>query len=78
MLDTNVLGVHAAIQAFLPLLQSGHKKIVINISSVVGSLGISLQQVIPTYLHRVVAPDLRELISSVCFLQSSLFVAVSV
>ncbi|KAL0047047.1 hypothetical protein WJX82_004986 [Trebouxia sp. C0006] len=38
MLETNVIGVHAMIQAFLPLLKSGQKKTVINISSAMGSL----------------------------------------
>lgn len=37
-LEVNVVGVHAMIQAFLPLLQAGHKKTVINISSGSGSL----------------------------------------
>lgn len=37
-LEVNVVGVHAMIQTFLPLLQAGHKKTVINISSGSGSL----------------------------------------
>ncbi len=45
MLQTNVAGVHAMIQAFLPLLQSGEKKTVINISSAMGSLNVWYHQV---------------------------------
>jgi len=45
MLETNVIGVHAMIQAFLPLLQSGQKKTVINISSAMGSLNVWYHQV---------------------------------
>lgn len=45
-LEVNVVGVHAMIQAFLPLLQSGHKKTVINISSGSGSLSRRYDEVI--------------------------------
>lgn len=38
ILEVNVVGVHAMIQTFLPMLQSGNKKTVINISSASGSL----------------------------------------
>lgn len=45
-LEVNVVGVHAMIQAFLPLLQAGHKKTVINISSGSGSLTRRYEEVI--------------------------------
>ncbi|DBA78410.1 TPA: hypothetical protein ACH3X2_007907 [Trebouxia sp. C0005] len=44
MLQTNVIGVHAMTQAFLPLLQSGQKKTVINISSAMGSMNVWYHQ----------------------------------
>lgn len=39
ILEVNVVGVHTMIQTFLPLLQPGNKKTVVNISSGSGSLG---------------------------------------
>ena len=38
ILEVHVVGVHAMIQTFLPVLQSGNKKTVINLSSASGSL----------------------------------------
>jgi NADP-dependent 3-hydroxy acid dehydrogenase YdfG len=49
-LEVNVVGVHAMIQAFLPLLQAGHKKTVINISSGSGSLSRRYEEVIITHI----------------------------
>ena len=46
-LEVNVIGVHAMIQAFLPLLQSGQKKTVVNISSGSGSLSRRYDEVCP-------------------------------
>jgi len=45
-LEVNVIGVHAMIQAFLPLLQSGHSKTIVNISSGSGSLSGCYEEVL--------------------------------
>lgn len=39
-LDTNVMGVHRVIQAFLPLLWSGQKKTIINLGAMIGSMTV--------------------------------------
>ena len=44
-LEVHVVGVHTMIQAFLPLLQAGHKKTVVNISSSFASLSARYDQV---------------------------------
>lgn len=49
-LEVNVVGVHAMIQAFLPLLQAGQKKTVINISSGSGSLSQRYEEVVITHI----------------------------
>jgi len=45
-LEVNVIGAHAMIQAFLPLLQSGHSKTIVNISSGSGSLSGCYEEVL--------------------------------
>ena len=44
-LATNVVGAHGMTQAFLPLLQSGQKKTVVNVSAMLGSFSYAAQAV---------------------------------
>ena len=50
-MEVNVIGVHTMIQTFLPLLERGTKKIVINTSSGSGSLGRRYDEVIELRLE---------------------------
>ena len=45
MLETNVVGVHAMVQGFMPLLQSGKRKTVVNISTAMASQNTWYHQV---------------------------------
>ena len=51
-LELHVVGVHSMIQAFLPLLQAGHKKTVINITSSFASLSARYDQVSGHFLPK--------------------------
>ena len=71
-LEVNVIGVHAMIQAFLPLLQSGHSKTNVNISSGSGSLSgcyeevlLQTEQIINSNLFKVVPMRLIVLPASI-------------
>ena len=54
-LDTNVIGVHRVIKAFLPLLRSGQKKTSINLGAMIGSMTVISKAVSARQLYRCTA-----------------------
>ena len=54
ILETNVVGVHNVSSAFLPLLQKGREKKIVNISSTVGSMALNeYTKSIPAYSYKI-------------------------
>ena len=61
-----MIGVHTMLQTFLPLLQRGTKKIVINTSSGSGSLGRRYDEVFKLKLETMTQPNLLIMLYSCC------------